>query len=184
MRKKTDSNEGLATRTAWPLTGQQFDLYAEEVAPAITFHAALGFEESYRCPTTSTSEHGEVRSGGFTLGVSSTDAARVHHGLEASQDGRSVEIVLCCNDSHTAYSQALAAEVTILRGPHDFQNGWLHIARVFDPVGKPLVLVQKRDTDSWSSSYMDAPAPNFRRSSRDERLRQRNRHNRWRRHRP
>jgi lactoylglutathione lyase len=148
MSQKTFLTEEPATRAAWTLTGFQVNLYAEDVEPAIAFYAALGFEESYRYLAAGTPQHVEVRNGGLTIGVSSVDAARAEHGFEASQDGASVEIVLWCNDSDAAYAQALAAGATVLREPHDFQNGRLHVARVFDPLGNPLVLVQKRDTRS------------------------------------
>jgi predicted enzyme related to lactoylglutathione lyase len=148
MSQKTFPTEEPATRAAWTLTGFQVNLYAEDVDAAIAFYAALGFEESYRYPAAGTPQHVEVRNGGLTIGVSSVDAARAEHSCETSQDGASVEIVLWCNDSDAAYAQALAAGATVLREPHDFQNGRLHVARVFDPLGNPLVLVQKRDTRS------------------------------------
>jgi uncharacterized glyoxalase superfamily protein PhnB len=148
MSQKTFPTEEPATRTAWTLTGFQVNLYAEDVEVAIAFYTALGFEESYRYPAAGTPEHVEVRNGGLTIGVSSIDTARAHHGFEASQGGASVEIVLWCSDSDAAYAQALAAGATVLREPHDHQNGRLHVARVFDPLGNPLVLVQKRSTSS------------------------------------
>jgi lactoylglutathione lyase len=138
--------EGRATRKTWTLTDFQVNLYAEDVETAIAFYSALGFEEKYRYPTTGTPEHVEVRNGGLTIGVSSTDAARAEHGFDVSRDGSSVEIVLWCDDSDAAYAQAIAAGATVLREPYDFQDGRLHVARVLDPLGYRLVLVEKRDT--------------------------------------
>ncbi len=148
MSQKTSPTEEPATSAAWTLTGFQVNLYAEDVEAAIAFYTTLGFAESYRYPAAGTPQHVEVRNGGLTIGVSSLDAARAEHGFEASQDGASVEIVLWCDDSDAAYTQALAAGATVLHEPHDFQNGRLHVARVFDPLGNPLVLVHKRDTSS------------------------------------
>jgi lactoylglutathione lyase len=148
MSQKTLPTEETATRAAWTLIGFQVNLYAEDVETAIAFYTALDFEESYRYPAAGTPQHVEVRNGGLTIGVSSIDAARAEHGFEASQEGASVEIVLWCNDSDAAYAQAIAAGATVLREPRDFQNGRLHVARVFDPLGNPLVLVQKRDSSS------------------------------------
>jgi predicted enzyme related to lactoylglutathione lyase len=148
MSQKTFPTEESGTRAAWTLTGFQVNLYAEDVEAAIAFYITLGFEESYRYPPAGTPEHVEARNSGLTIGVSSIEAARTHHGFEASQDGASVEIVLWCNDSDAAYAQALAAGGTVLREPRDYQNGRLHVARVFDPLGNPLVLVQKRDSAS------------------------------------
>jgi lactoylglutathione lyase len=148
MSQKRFPTDESATRAAWMLKGFQVNLYAEDVEAAIAFYTALGFEESYRYPLAGTPEHVEVRNSGLTIGVSSIEAARTHHGFEASQDGASVEIVLWCDDSDAAYAQALAAGATVLREPHDYQDGRLHTARVFDPLGNPLVLVEKRDSAS------------------------------------
>jgi predicted enzyme related to lactoylglutathione lyase len=135
-----------STRATWTLTGHQVNLYAEDVEAGIAFYTRLGFEESYRSPTTGTPEHVEVRKGGLTIGVASVEAARAHHGFEASQGGGSVEIVFWCSDSDAAYAQAITAGASVLHEPHDFQNGRLHVGRVIDPLGNTLVLVEKRDT--------------------------------------
>lgn len=148
MHQKTSPTADPATPAALTLTGFQVNLYAENVEVAIAFYTALGFEESYRYPATGTPRHVEVRNDGLTIGVSSVEGARTEHGFEASQDGASVEIVLWCNDSDALYAEALAAGASVLREPHDFQNGRLHVARVLDPLGNPLVLSQKRDTSS------------------------------------
>jgi uncharacterized glyoxalase superfamily protein PhnB len=146
MSQKTIQTEELSTHATWTLSGFQVNLYAEDVKPTVGFYSALGFEETYRYPATGTPRHVEVRNGGLTIGVSSVEAARTEHSFEASQDGASVEIVLWCNDPDAAYTQAIGAGATVLQEPHDFLNGRLRVARVLDPVGNPLVFVQKRDT--------------------------------------
>ena len=40
-----------------------------------------------------------------------------------------MEIVLWCEDVDAAYAQALAAGATVMREPHDFQEGRLRVAR-------------------------------------------------------
>jgi predicted enzyme related to lactoylglutathione lyase len=145
MSEQTFPRES-ASRATWALTGFQVNLCADNVEAAVAFYRALGFEEKYRYPATGTPEHVEVRNGCLTIGVSSTDAARARHGFDVSQDGSSVEIVLWCSDADAAYVQALAAGATVLREPYDFQDGRLHVARVFDPLDYRLVLVEKRDT--------------------------------------
>jgi uncharacterized glyoxalase superfamily protein PhnB len=148
ISQKTLPSDELAAQNAWTLTGFQVNLYAEDVDGAIPFYVALGFEETYRYPAEGTPAHVEVRNGGLTIGVSSVHAARNDHGFEASQGGASVEIVLWCSSSDAAYAQALELGATVLHEPHDFQNGRLRVARVLDPLGNPLVLVEKRSTSS------------------------------------
>jgi hypothetical protein len=77
-----------------------------------------------------------------TIGIASVRAARDDHGLEVSQEGAAMEIVLWCDDA--AYAQALAAGATVMREPHDFQEGRLRVGRVIDPLGNPLELAQLR----------------------------------------
>jgi predicted enzyme related to lactoylglutathione lyase len=132
----------------WTLTGYQVNLYADDVETAIAFYKALAFDEKYRYPAT---RYTGARRGSERW---SHDWRLLHrrcsrrHGFDVSRDGSSVEIVLWCDDADAAYAQALAAGATVLREPYDFQNGRLHVARVFDLLGYRLVLVEKRDTTS------------------------------------
>ena len=125
-------------------TAFQVNMYAEDVEPGVAFYAALGFEESYRYAPAGESLHVELRNGGLTIGIASVRAARDDHGLEVSQEGAAMEIVLWCDDVDAAYAQALAAGATAMREPHDFQEGRLRVGWVMDPLGNPLELVQER----------------------------------------
>ena len=104
-------------------TAFQVNVYAEDVEPGVAFYAALGFEESYRYAPAGEPLHVELRNGGLTIGIASVRAARDDHGLEVSQEGAAMEIVLWCDDVDAAYAQALAAGATAMREPHDFQGG-------------------------------------------------------------
>ena len=126
-------------------TGFQVNLYADDVEPGVAFYAALGFEETYRYAPAGEPLHVELRNGGLTIGIASVQAARDEHGLEVSQEGGAMEIVLWCEDVDAAYAQALAAGATAMREPHDFQEGRLRVGWVMDPLGNPLELVQDRE---------------------------------------
>lgn len=125
-------------------TGFQVNMYADDVEPGVAFYAALGFEESYRYAPAGEPLHVELRDGGLTIGIASVRAARDEHGLEVSQEGAAMGIVLWCDDVDAAYGRALAAGATVLREPHDFQEGRLRVGWVTDPLGNPLELVQER----------------------------------------
>ena len=125
-------------------TAFQVNVYAEDVEPGVAFYAALGFEESYRYAPAGEPLHVELRNGGLTIGIASVRAARDDHGLEVSQEGAAMEIVLWCDDVDAAYAEALAAGATATREPHDFQEGRLRAGWVMDPLGNPLELVQER----------------------------------------
>ena len=88
--------------------------------------------------------HVELRNGGLTLGIASVRAARDEHGLDVSQEGAAIELVLWCDDVDAVFAQAVAAGATVMREPHDFQDGRLRVGWVMDPLGNPLELVQER----------------------------------------
>jgi uncharacterized glyoxalase superfamily protein PhnB len=125
-------------------TGHQVNLYADDVEPGVAFYAALGFEESYRYAPAGDPLHVELKNGGLTIGIASVQAARDEHGLDVSQEGAAMEIVLWCDDVDAVYATALAAGATAMRDPHDFQEGRLRVGWVLDPLGNPLELVQER----------------------------------------
>jgi uncharacterized glyoxalase superfamily protein PhnB len=125
-------------------TGFQVNMYADDVEPGVAFYAALGFEESYRYAPDGVPLHVELRNGGLTIGVASVRAAREEHGLDVSQDGAAMEIVLWCDDVDAVYARALGAGAAAMSEPHDFQDGRLRVGWVVDPLGNPLEFVQER----------------------------------------
>jgi predicted enzyme related to lactoylglutathione lyase len=127
-------------------TGFQVNMYADDVEPGVAFYAALGLEETYRYAPAGEPLHVELRGGGLTIGIASVRAAREEHGLEVSQEGAAMELVLWWDDVDAAYARALAAGATAMREPHDFQDGRLRVGWVMDPLGNPLELVQTRAT--------------------------------------
>lgn len=138
------------------LTGFQVNLYADDVEPGVAFYAALGFEESYRYAPATEPLHVELRNGGLTIGIASVRAARDEHGLEVSQKGGAMELVLWCDDVDATYAQALAAGATVMREPHDFQEGRLRVGWVMDPLGNPLELVQERKGAADATGFAGA----------------------------
>ncbi len=143
MRDQTDTSDTEMAHRPWAVTGFQVNLYADDVEPAVTFYKALGFTETYRNAPLGEPLHVEVHSSGLTVGIASVSAALDEHGLEVSQDGAAVEIVLWCDDTDAAHATAIAAGARSLEDPHDFQNGRLRVGRVEDPLGNPLGFVQQ-----------------------------------------
>ncbi|MFP3713353.1 VOC family protein [Puerhibacterium sp. TATVAM-FAB25] len=123
--------------------GSQVNLYADDVERVVHFYAKLGFVETYRHGPEGAPRHVEVKGPGLVLGIASPQAALEEHGLDVSQDGAAMEIVLWCEDLDAAYAAALEAGATVLREPHVFQDGRLRVAWVADPAGNPLELVQQ-----------------------------------------
>ena len=124
-------------------TGSQVNVYADDVERVVGFYTRLGFVESYRYAPDGVPWHVEARGADLVLGVASPAAARADHGLDVSQDGAAMELVLWCTDVDAAYALALDAGASPMREPHDFQDGRLRVGWVADPVGNPIELVQQ-----------------------------------------
>jgi predicted enzyme related to lactoylglutathione lyase len=81
---------------------------------------------------------------GFTLGIATLEAAREHHALRPEGEGRGIEIVLWTDDTDSTVSALVAKGALLLSAAHDFLEGKQHTARIADPDGNPIQLVQRR----------------------------------------
>lgn len=120
------------------------NLYSRDIPRAAEFYRGLGFVETFRTPSSGDPVHLELSLDGFTLGVATIDAARVHHGLNPSGDGRWIEIVLWTDDVDNALEALVRRGAPIITPPHDFLDGALRAAWSADPDGNPIQLVQRR----------------------------------------
>ncbi len=119
------------------------NLYTRDVSRLAGFYEALGFDETFRTPEKGEPVHVEVTLGGFTIGISSVEAAIDDHGLSPELGGRPIEIVLWTDDVAAAYRSLMAAGAPSLSAPHDFLDH-LRAAWVADPDGNPVHLAQRR----------------------------------------
>lgn len=80
---------------------------------------------------------------GFTIGISSVEAAVARHGVSPKLGGRPAYILLWTNNADAAYDRLTAGGVTSLQPPHDFLSN-LRTAWVEDPDGNPINLAHRR----------------------------------------
>ena len=118
------------------------NLYTHDLARAVSFYTALGFEETFRTPVSGPPDHVELELDGFKLGIATVAAAR-GHGLSPEGSGRSIEIVLWANDTDGAVRALAANGAPVLSPAHDFLGGRLRSAWIADPDGNPIQLVQR-----------------------------------------
>jgi len=132
------------------MTGRFFDpminYFVDDVEAALQFYTGhFGFVETYRIPREGRPDHVEVRLGPLLLGLSSKEAGRRDHGLPLGPHGNlRVELVLWTDAVDEVYARLAAHGVPGAGAPHDFLDGALRTARVFDPDGNPVNIVQKR----------------------------------------
>lgn len=120
------------------------NLYARDLPRTLAFYRQLGFVEVFRTPVSGPPAHVELKLDGFTLGIASVEAARQHHGLQPTGEGRWMEIVLWSEDTDAAVRTLSAHGALVLSPPHDFLDGALRAAWVADPEGNPIQIVQRR----------------------------------------
>jgi lactoylglutathione lyase len=135
---------------AEPLTfhGDQSNYYAEDVERLVSFyHAAFGFQESYRTPTEGQPEHVELRLGSYLIGISSLEAGRRIHHLPLEPGKPHGEIVIWASDVDRAHPIVLSKGAICIREPHDFdvnQQLRLRVAWYEDPEGNIVQTVCQR----------------------------------------
>jgi len=120
------------------------NVYTDDLPASLAFYGGLlGFEETFRAPSSEAPDHVELRLDGVTIALSTAEAARRVHGLEANPGSHGFQLVLWTDDVDTAYDLLVSAGVPAHTPPHDSGNN--NRAAVFrDPDGNLVELVTKR----------------------------------------
>lgn len=120
------------------------NLYTNDIEAGLAFYRDLfGFTETFRTPNEGIPTHVELRLDGFTIGLSSAEAARQVHGVEAAPGSPAMALVLWTNAVDEAYEKLAAAGVPTLQAPHDTSNN-NRSALLRDPDGNLVEIVAKR----------------------------------------
>ena len=120
------------------------NVFTHDIDAAVAFYqGVLGLPESFRTPRQGTPEHVEMKAGGFVLAVSTAEAARRVHGLEAEVGAPAMTLVFWVDDVDAACDRVTAAGATVVTAPHDAGNGNRN-AVVGGPDGVLVELVAKR----------------------------------------
>jgi len=120
------------------------NIYTDDLAAATAFYGGLlGFQETFRAPTVDAPDHVELRLDGVTLALSTAEAARRVHGLEARPGSHGFQLVLWTDDVDAAHAALVAAGVPSHTAPHDTGNDNRN-AVVRDPDGNLVELVARR----------------------------------------
>lgn len=137
------SQQGTTDAKEVTFQSPMINLYTEDVMRLVRFYEGIGFSETFRTPKDAEPLHVEVRLDGFTLAVSSVEAAITDHGVTPNLQGRPIGIVLWTNDTDAAYARLVSTGAPSLNAPHNFLDDRLRVAWVTDPDGNPIELVQR-----------------------------------------
>ncbi len=119
------------------------NLYTADIEAGLRFYRdLLGFEETFRTPTTGSPEHVELTLNGFALGLGTVKAAKNAHGVDASPGSPAMALVVWTDDVDTAFTHLTSAGAPIVRPPHDTGNNNRN-ALLRDPDGNLVEIVAK-----------------------------------------
>ncbi|MEV0002633.1 VOC family protein [Micromonospora sp. NPDC050980] len=119
------------------------NLYTADIEAGIRFYRdLLGFTETFRTPAGAVPEHVELRLGGCTLGLGTTEAARRAHGVTAEPGRPAMALVVWTHDVDAAFARLTAAGAPAVRSPHDSGNDNRN-ALLRDPDGNLVEIVSK-----------------------------------------
>lgn len=120
------------------------NLYTDDIERGLAFYRDLiGFAETFRAPRAGVPSHVELQLSGFTLGLSTVEAARVVHEIDAAPGSPAMSLVLWTDDVDAAYMRLAAAGTTTVQPPHDRGND-NRSALLRDPDGNLVEIVAKR----------------------------------------
>lgn len=123
-------------------TTPQVNVFATDVDRSVRFYRGFGFIETFRTPMSGPPAHVELVLDGLKLGIGSAEAARDVHGLEVSPGARAMAVCLWTDDVGASYDSLTEAGAPSLTPPHEVAGADLRIARVADPDGNIVELVQ------------------------------------------
>lgn len=119
------------------------NLYTADIEAGIRFYRdLLGFAEVFRTPKEGTPTHVELRLNRFMVGLGTVEAARSHHGVDASPGAPAMAVVIWTEDVDAAFERLRAVGVPVLQEPRDSGNG-NRSALLRDPDGNLVEIVGK-----------------------------------------
>jgi lactoylglutathione lyase len=125
-------------------TSPLVNLYTADIEAGLAFYRdLLGFVETFRIPLEGIPSHVELRLDGFTLGLSTVEAAREVHGVQPAPGSPAMALVIWTDQVDIAYDKLLTAGVAVVQPPHDTGNNNRN-ALLRDPDGNLVEIVAKR----------------------------------------
>lgn len=120
------------------------NVFTHDIAAALGFYqGVLGLPESFRTPREGTPEHVEMKAGGFVLAISTAEAARRVHGIDAEPGRPAMSLVFWVDDIDAVFDAAMSAGAPPVTEPHDAGNNNRN-AVVRAPDGTLVELVAKQ----------------------------------------
>jgi lactoylglutathione lyase len=120
------------------------NLYTRDIEAALLFYRdLLGFEETFRTPTSGTPEHVELTLNGFSVGLGTVEAAKRVHRIDASPGSPAMVVVVWADDADRAFADLSAAGTPVVQPPHSSGNN-NRSALLRDPDGNLVEIVSKQ----------------------------------------
>lgn len=118
-------------------------LHARHRGGVLFYRDLLGFEETFRTPTSGIPEHVELTLNGFSVGLGTVEAAKRVHGVDASPGSSAMVLVVWADDVDHAFADLSAAGTPVVQPPHSTGNN-NRSALLCDPDGNLVEIVSKQ----------------------------------------
>jgi catechol 2,3-dioxygenase-like lactoylglutathione lyase family enzyme len=126
------------------ITSGLVNVFTADMELALSFYrGVLELPETFRTSREGLPEHVELKAGGFVLGLSTAEAARRVHGLEAEVGRPAMSLVFWVDDIDATFAAATAAGAPVVNAPRNAGNNNRN-AVVRDPDGTLVELVAKQ----------------------------------------
>lgn len=120
------------------------NVFTSDIARSLAFYqGVLGLTETFRTPTEGSPEHVEMRAGDFVVAVSTAEAARRVHGMDAEVGSAAMSLVFWVEDVDATFDAIVGSGAPVVTRPHEAGNDNRN-AVVRDPDGTLVELVAKR----------------------------------------
>ena len=119
------------------------NLYTRDIEAGLRFYRdLLGFKETFRTPKVGSPTHVELTLKGFGLGLSTVEAARRVHEVEATPGSPAMNLVFWTEDLQKSFKLLTSAGTLVVQQPHDSGNN-NRSALLRDPDGNLVEIVAK-----------------------------------------
>lgn len=126
------------------ITSGLVNVFTHDIVRALAFYqGVLGLPETFRAPQAGVPDHVELKAGEFVVALSTAEAARRAHGLDAEVGCPAMSLVFWVDDVDAVFNEVAACGAPVVTRPHDTGNNNRN-AVVRDPEGTLVELVSKR----------------------------------------
>lgn len=105
------------------ITSGLVNVFTHDIVRALAFYqGVLGLPETFRTPKAGVPDHVELKASEFVVALSTAEAARRAHGLDAEVGCPAMSLVFWVDDVDAVFNEVAACGAPVVTRPHDTGN--------------------------------------------------------------